>query len=82
MSDTGFTVPGMTELPRCCDVTSTVDRDGGDHPNPAEFAAAAEEAASARAASIVSAHTPGRSSAPSPLVFLIWKLQNVDGYLC
>jgi hypothetical protein len=35
----------------------TVDRDGGDHPNPAEFAVAAERAASARAASIVSAHT-------------------------
>ena len=38
------------------DVTITVDRDGGDHPNPAEFAAAAEQAASARTASIVSAH--------------------------
>jgi hypothetical protein len=55
MSDTGLTVPGMTELPRRYDVTITVDRDGGDHPNPAEFAAAAEQAASARAASIVSA---------------------------
>ena len=65
MSDTGLTVPGMTELPRRYDVTITVDRDGGDHPNPAEFAAAAEQAASARAASIVSAHT-ARSSAPSP----------------
>jgi hypothetical protein len=57
MSDTGLTVPGMTELPRRYDVTITVERDGGDHPNPAEFAAAAERAASARAASIVSAHT-------------------------
>ena len=47
----------MTELPLRYDVTITVDRDGGDHPNPAEFAAAAEQAASARAASIVSAHT-------------------------
>ena len=56
MSDTGLTVPDMTELPRRCDVTITVDRDGGDHPNPAEFAVAAEQAASARAASIVSAH--------------------------
>ena len=54
MSDTGLTVPGMTELPRRYDVTITVDRDGGDHPNPAEFAAAAEQAASARGASIVS----------------------------
>jgi hypothetical protein len=57
MSDTGLTVPGMTELPRRYDVTITVGRDGSDYPNPAEFAAAAEQAASARAASIVSAHT-------------------------
>ena len=57
MSDTGLTVPDMTELPRRYDVTITVDRDGGDHLNPAEFAVAAEKAASARAASIVSAHT-------------------------
>jgi hypothetical protein len=52
-----FTVPGVTELPRRYDVTITVDRDGGDHPDPAEFAVAAGQAASARAASIVSAHT-------------------------
>src|SRR5689334_24024838 len=61
MSDTGLTVPGMTELPRRYDVTITVDRDGGDHPNPAEFAVAAEQAASARAASIVSAHTASQT---------------------
>ncbi len=42
MSDTGLTVPGMTELPRRYDVTITVDRDGGDHLNPAEFAVAAD----------------------------------------
>ena len=53
MSDTGLTVPGMTELPRLYDVTITVDRDGGDYSNPAEFAVAAEQTASARAASIV-----------------------------
>jgi hypothetical protein len=53
MSDTGLTVPGMTKLPRRYDVTITVDRDGGDHSNPAEFAVAAEQTASARAASIV-----------------------------
>jgi hypothetical protein len=47
----------MTEPPRRYDVTITVDRDGGHLPNPAEFAVAAEQAASARAASIVSAHT-------------------------
>jgi hypothetical protein len=57
MSDTGRTVPGMTEPPRRYDVTITLDRDGGHLPNPAEFAVAAERAASARAASIVSAHT-------------------------
>ena len=57
MSDTGLTVPDMTELPRRYDVTVTVDRDGGHPPNPADFAVAAERAASVRAASIVSAHT-------------------------
>jgi hypothetical protein len=50
-------VPGITELPRRYDVTITVDRDGGSSPNPAEFAVAAGQAASARVASIVSAHT-------------------------
>jgi hypothetical protein len=57
MSDTGLTVPDMTELPCRYDVTITVDRDSGDHPDPAEFAVAAGQAASARAASIVSAYT-------------------------
>ena len=57
MSDTGLTVPGMVEPPRRYDVTVTVDRDGGHPPNPADFAVAAERAASVRAASIVSAHT-------------------------
>jgi hypothetical protein len=56
MSDTGFTVP-VIEPPRRYDVTVTVDRDGGHPPSPAEFVVAAERAASARAASIVSAHT-------------------------
>jgi hypothetical protein len=57
MSDTEPTVPSMTEPPRRYDVTITVDRDGGHLPDPAEFAAAAEQAASARSASIMSAHT-------------------------
>ena len=57
MSDTGLTVPDMIESPRRYDVTVTVDRDGGHPPNPADFAVAVERAASARAASIVSAHT-------------------------
>ena len=51
----------MTHLPRRYDVTITVDRDGDHHPNPAEFAVAAEQAASARAASIVSAHTASQT---------------------
>ena len=46
----------MTRPPSRYDVTITVDRDDGHRPNPAEFAVAAERAASARAASIVSAH--------------------------
>lgn len=57
MSNTGLKVPGMTEPPRRYDVTTTVDQDGGHHPDPAEFAVAAQQVASARAASIVSAHT-------------------------
>ena len=60
MSDTGLTVPDMTEPPHRCDVTITVDQGGGHHPNPSEFAVAAQQAASARAASIVSAHTAGQ----------------------
>jgi hypothetical protein len=37
-----------------------VDRDGGQLLNPAEFAAAVGQAALARAASIVTAHTAGQ----------------------
>jgi hypothetical protein len=47
----------MAELPRRYDVTIAVDRDGDYLPSPAEFAMAAEQAASARAASMVTAHT-------------------------
>ena len=47
----------MTGTPRCYDVTIIVNRDGGYLPNPAEFAATAERAASARNASVMSAHT-------------------------
>jgi hypothetical protein len=46
----------MTEPPHRYDATITMHRDGGHHPNPAEFAAATHRAASARAASIVSTH--------------------------
>ncbi len=61
MSDTGLIVLRMTELSRRYDVTVTVERDGGGHPNPAEFAVAAEQAASVRAATIVSAHTASQT---------------------
>jgi hypothetical protein len=47
----------MIESPSCCHVTITVDRDGGYLPGPTEFAVAAEQAASARAASVMSVHT-------------------------
>lgn len=47
----------MNEPSTRCDVTVTVDREGGYLPDPAEFAVAAEQAASNRAASVVSAHT-------------------------
>jgi hypothetical protein len=57
MSDTGLTVPGMTKPPRRYDITITVNRDGDHFPNPTEFATVAQQAASARAASIMSAHT-------------------------
>lgn len=50
----------MTEPPRRYDITITVEQDSGHHPNPAEFAVAAQQAASAREASIVSAHTSGQ----------------------
>jgi hypothetical protein len=51
----------MTDPPRRYDVTITVDQNVGcPHPNPAEFAVAAQQAASARVASIVSAHTAGQ----------------------
>ena len=52
----------MTEPPRCYDVTITVDQDGGHDLNPAEFAVTARRAASARAASIVTAHTSGQTA--------------------
>jgi hypothetical protein len=47
----------MTEPPICYDITITVDSDGGRLPDPAQFAIAAEQAGSARAASVMSAHT-------------------------
>ena len=57
MSDTGLTVSGMTEPPRRYDITITVNKNGDHLPNPAEFVTVAQQAVSARAARIVSAHT-------------------------
>jgi hypothetical protein len=57
MSDTGLTASSMIESPCCYDVAVIVDRNRGHLPNPAEFAVAARQAASARAASIISPHT-------------------------
>jgi hypothetical protein len=53
-------VPYITEPPRRYDVTAAMDQDGGHNPNSVEFAVAAQQAASARAASIVSAHMAGQ----------------------
>ena len=47
----------MSDSSSCYDVTITVDRDGGYLPDPVEFAAAAEQAASVPAASVMSAYT-------------------------
>jgi len=57
MSDTGLMVSGMTEPPIRYDVTVPVAWDDGCGPDPAEFAVAAERAASCRNASVMSAHT-------------------------
>ena len=50
-------VSGMTEPPIRYDVTVTVAGDGGCGPDPSEFAVAAEQAASSRDASVMSART-------------------------
>ena len=50
----------MSEPARRFNVTVTVDRDGGPDPGPAEFAVAAGQAASRRAASVLTAHTAGQ----------------------
>jgi hypothetical protein len=57
MSDTGLTVSGMNEPPRSYEVTVTVPRDGGHLPYPEEVARRAAQAASSKAASVMSAHT-------------------------
>ena len=57
MSDTGLIVPDLTESASRYNVTVTVARDGSSLPDPAEFALAAQQSASSRDASIVTAHT-------------------------
>jgi hypothetical protein len=57
MSDSGPIVLYVTDSSSCYDVTVAVDRDGGYLPGPGEFAVAAGQAASARGASVMSAHT-------------------------
>ena len=59
MSETGRTVPDMNEPLSRYDVIVTVACDGGSRPDPATFAAAADQAAWRRSASIVSAHLAG-----------------------
>ena len=59
MPETGRTVPDMDEPLSRYDVTVTVAY-GGSHPGPAAFAAAADQAAWRRSASIISAHLAGR----------------------
>ena len=60
MSETGRTVPDMNEPLNRYDVTVTVRCDGGSRPDPAAFAAAADQAAWRRSASIISAHLADR----------------------
>ena len=60
-------VSGMNEPTYCHDVTVPVTRDGGYLPDPAEFAVAAEQAASIWAASAVSAHMAERIRYGAPV---------------
>ena len=57
MSYTTLTVPGMYEPPRRHDITIRVATEAGRQPDPAAFAGRASQAATARNASILSAHT-------------------------
>ena len=56
MSETGRTVLDMHESLSRYDVTVTVGYEGGSSPDPAAFAAAADQAARRRSATIISAH--------------------------
>src|ERR1700748_1911391 len=56
MSETGHAVPNMNEPLSRYNITVTARCDGGYPPDPAAFAAAADQAAWRRSASIISAH--------------------------
>ena len=56
MSEAGLTVPDMNEPLSRYNITVTAGCDGGYLPDPAAFAAAADQAAWGRSATIVSAH--------------------------
>jgi len=56
MTDIGLNAAGHDRTTLRYDVTIIVDRDGCHHLSPVEFAVAAGEAASARAASVVTTH--------------------------
>jgi hypothetical protein len=56
MPETGHAVPNMNEPLSCYNITVTAGCDGGYPPDPAAFAAAADQAAWRRSASIISAH--------------------------
>jgi hypothetical protein len=60
MSETGHTVPDMSEPLSRYNITVTVACDGGSRPDPAAFAAAAEQAAWRRSASVISAYLADR----------------------
>jgi hypothetical protein len=57
MSYTTLTVPVMNEPPRGYDITIRVPTEPGSHPDPVTSAVTASQAAAARDASILSAHT-------------------------
>jgi hypothetical protein len=57
MSLITLTVPGMSKPPSRYDITVRVGKDDGHQLGPAAFAVAANQAASSRNASVISAHT-------------------------
>jgi len=57
MSYTALTVLSMYEPPRRHEITIRVPAEPDSHPDPAAFAVAASQAAAARDANILSAHT-------------------------